>query len=170
MLPPMAKRRPRLVPKIVFQVALGATAIPAIAMGCKHEDRQIDNPVAAQGYGVGAPAYVNPPPADSCGAGTARVPVGESGDGGFACVAMGVAAVAYDRPKPSLDSGTTVSTSVDASADAKAVAPSLDAGKRAAAKPDSGARDISTIGTAPTPPPPLGVAYRGYVNGPPQKP
>lgn len=93
----MAKRRPRLVPKIVFQLAVGATAIPAIALGCKHDDGHMDNPVAAQGYATA------PPPADSCGPGSARVPIGESGDGGFACVPMGVAAVAYDRPQPRPD-------------------------------------------------------------------
>ncbi len=96
----MAKRRPRLVPKIVFQVALGATAIPAIATGCKHEDGRIDNPVAVSSYGVAVQAYPNDAQ-PACPPGSGVVRAGD--DGGFTCVAMGVAEIAYDRSQPRLD-------------------------------------------------------------------
>lgn len=95
----MRKRRPRLVPKVVFRVAFTAAAIPAVALACKHDDSRMTNPVACCGYGVAARAYTAPPPEDQCPAGSARVHVGDGNDGGTTCLAMGVAAIAYERPK-----------------------------------------------------------------------
>lgn len=102
----MRKRRPRLVPKVVFRVAALASAIPMIALGCKHRDPGVDNPVACCGYGVAVRAYPTDPPPDAgatCPPGGALVRVGEGEDGGFACLAMGVAAIAYDRQPMGLD-------------------------------------------------------------------
>lgn len=46
----MAKRRPRLVPKVVFRVALTATAIP-LATGCHRGSSELEyGPVAQQGF------------------------------------------------------------------------------------------------------------------------
>lgn len=58
------KRRSRLVPKVVFRLAITATAMPAAALGiegCK-DDRQVQNPVACCGYqGVAQSAYTVEP-------------------------------------------------------------------------------------------------------------
>ena len=133
-----AKRRPRLVPKVVFRVAVTATAVPLLA-GCPSQHytvantgygNQVGNPVAQRGYD-------NPPEAD---ASSALLPQPT------------VAAPAYVNPPP-----------VDASADVKVDAASVDAGKVDAGTLDAGAkRDASLAGPALTAPPPKGVAYRGY--------
>ena len=54
MLRPVAKRRSRLVPKVVFQVALTATAVPFL--GACHKEPPPG--VAYGGYGVAVPAYI----------------------------------------------------------------------------------------------------------------
>jgi hypothetical protein len=92
-------KRSRLVPKVVFGVVASASAIPALA--CHHEDD-------SQFRGVAAPAYTataTTPDPNECPSGQVRVASGA--DGGFACLAMGVAATAYPNPPvvPTRDGG-----------------------------------------------------------------
>ncbi len=141
---PMAKRRARLVPKVVFRVALTATAVPLLA-GCPQQHLTVANlgyGVAAVGYGppdqdasrgtppeltVAAPAFVNPPPEDA---------------------SLGAAA---------FDASPTDASKLDAS--------KLDASKLDASKLDAGRRDAAALEPKLTDQPPLpGVAARGYTN------
>lgn len=134
----MAKRRPRLVPKVVFRVALTATAVPFLA-GCPREHLTVANRgygVAQVGYGPVAQRAYEDPVEDASQA----MPPQPT-----------VAAPAFVNPPP-----------VDASTDAKSDAAPLDAGKLDAGKLDAGKRDAAVVGPRLTPPPPPGVAYRGY--------
>lgn len=132
----MAKRRPRLVPKVVFRVALTATAVPLLA-GCAREPLTVAN----RGFSV-AVAYA-PDANDSA-------PVADASSA--LPPPPGVAAPAYVNPPP-----------IDASADVKVDAAKLDAGKLDAGKVAAASKDASVAGPSLTAHPPMpGVASRGY--------
>lgn len=78
MLRPVAKRRSRLVPKVVFQVALTATAVPFL--GACHKEPAPG--VAYAGYGVAVPAYTSDAVAHSVVEPSSDVGVDASADAG----------------------------------------------------------------------------------------
>lgn len=132
----MAKRRPRLVPKVVFRVALTTAAVPMLA-GCPQHLT-----VANRGYGVAERSY---------GSVAQRAYAPEGGTSG---PELTVAAPAFVNPPP-------VDASSDATTDAKAEARTLDAGKADASKLDAGKRDAAGPVLVDRPPMP-GVAAQGY--------
>jgi hypothetical protein len=142
----MAKRRARLVPKVVFRAAVTATAVPLL-VGC----REPRYGVADMSYGTVAQRAYEPMP-----------------DG---------AAVELPAPTTTTSASSSATATVppplDASAEGSAGAldaGKLDAGKLDAGKPDAGKLDAGKLAAGKqdaaagvlTPPPPLGVAYRGY--------
>lgn len=135
----MAKRRPRLVPKVVFRVALGTTVVPLLT-GCPPRHLTVAN----EGYGVAQVGYG---------------PVAQRAyepDGEASPPQLTVAAPAYANPPPS-------DASSDATVEAKVEAGAVDAGRADAARLDAGKRDAAVAGPSLTARPPIpGVAARGY--------
>lgn len=130
----MAKRRPRLIPKVVFRVALTATAVPLLG-ACAHQPAP---GVAQQSYGVAQRAY-DPEPVVDASQPLLPQPT--------------VAAIGYVTPPPV----------VDASVDGKTDAAKLDAGaKRDAAAVVGPTLHPPKPGVAYRGYEVEGVAYRGY--------
>lgn len=143
----MAKRRPRLVPKVVFRVALTATAVPLLG-GCPREHLTVAN----RGYGVAEMSYG--PVAQRAYDATAVE------DAAPVAPQPGVAAPAFVNPAPVDASVAPSAASTDAG---KLDAGKLDAAKVDAGKLDAGKRDAAVASPSLTAHPPVpGVAYRGY--------